>query len=59
MQATKVPTKSITAYMMRVVVEFRAVGQAEQHSEHAALPQQHASEAAQAGAASKAPIPSQ
>lgn len=43
MQATKVPTKSITAYMMRVVVEFRAVGQAEQHSEHAALPQQHAS----------------
>lgn len=56
MQATKVPMKSITAYMMRVVVEFRADGHALQHSEHAVEPKQHAAEAAHIGAVRRAPI---
>lgn len=42
--------------MIRVVVELLVVGQIEQQSEHAALPKQHADEAAHAGAASKAPM---
>lgn len=43
MQAATVPSSSITAYMMRVDVELRHDGQAEQHNPQAALPQQHAS----------------
>lgn len=42
MQAATVPSRSITAYMMRVDVELRQDGHAEQHRPHAALPQQHA-----------------
>ena len=41
-QAVTVPTRSISAYMMRVVVELRELGQAAQHKEHAVLPKQHA-----------------
>ena len=43
MQAAMVPKSSITAYMMRVDVELRHDGHAEQQRLHAALPQQHAS----------------
>jgi hypothetical protein len=56
MQAQIVPTNSINEYIIRVVVEFRADGQIEQHSEQAALPKQQASDEAQAGAARMAPI---
>lgn len=47
---------SIPAYITLVVNELRVDGHAAQHSEHAVLPKQHAAEAAQTGAASKAPI---
>lgn len=43
MQATIVPTNSIRAYMILEDVEFLHEGHAEQHREHAALPQQQAS----------------
>jgi len=73
MQQTMVATNTMTAYIMRVVVEFFAEGHTEQHSEQAALPKQQATcnsfpiflynaprfiltEAAHAGAASRAPI---
>lgn len=42
-QAAIMTSSSITAYMSRVEVELAHDGHAEQHSEHAALPQQHAS----------------
>lgn len=38
-----VPTNNIIAYIIRVEVEFRHEGHAEQHNEQAALPQQQAS----------------
>lgn len=41
--AATITNSSITAYMSRVDVELAHDGQAEQQSEHAALPQQHAS----------------
>ena len=37
-----VPTRSMKAYMSRLLVLFLQLGQAAQHSEHAAEPQQHA-----------------
>jgi hypothetical protein len=43
MHAAIVPSSNITAYIMRVDVELRHDGHAEQHRLHAALPQQHAS----------------
>lgn len=43
MHAVMVPTSNMMAYMSRVEVEFRHDGHAEQHKEHAALPQQQAS----------------
>ncbi|KAG7174202.1 hypothetical protein Hamer_G003106 [Homarus americanus] len=42
-QATIVPISIMTAYIMRVEVEFLHDGQAEQHKLHAADPQQQAS----------------
>lgn len=42
MLAVTITNSSITAYMSRVDVELAHDGQAEQQSEHAALPQQHA-----------------
>lgn len=42
MQATTITSSSISVYMSRVEVELAHDGHAEQHSEHAALPQQHA-----------------
>lgn len=42
MQAVTVPTSNMMAYMRRDEVELRHDGQAEQHSEQAALPQQQA-----------------
>lgn len=41
-QAAIVLSNSMIAYMILVDVELRHDGQAEQHNEHAALPQQHA-----------------
>lgn len=41
-QATTVPTNNIIAYISREDVEFLHDGHAEQHREHAALPQQQA-----------------
>lgn len=43
MQAVIVTSSNITAYIIRVDVEFLHVGQAEQHKLQAALPQQQAS----------------
>lgn len=43
MHAIIVLISSITAYIIRVEVELRHDGQAEQHKPHAALPQQQAS----------------
>lgn len=37
------PKSNKRAYIIREEVEFLHVGQAEQHKEHAVLPQQHAS----------------
>lgn len=42
MHATTVPTNSIIAYIIRVVVELLVLGQAAQHKEQAVLPKQHA-----------------
>ena len=42
MQATIVPTSSISAYIMRVVVEFLDDGHIAQQNEHAVLPKQQA-----------------
>lgn len=42
MQAAMVLNSSMTAYMIRVDVEFRQDGHAEQHRLQAADPQQHA-----------------
>lgn len=42
MQAAMVPSSSMTAYIIRVDVELRHDGQAEQHKLQAALPQQQA-----------------
>lgn len=47
---------NINANIILVVVEFFAPGHAEQHNEQAALPKQQAAEAAQNGAAKRAPI---
>lgn len=47
MQAAIITSSSMTAYMSRVEVELAHDGHAEQHKEHAALPQQHASCAAE------------
>lgn len=41
--AVTAPNNNISAYIIRVDVEFLHDGQAEQHREHAVLPQQHAS----------------
>lgn len=41
--AAMVDKSSIKAYIIRLEVEFLHDGHAEQHREHAALPQQHAS----------------
>lgn len=43
MQATIVPTSNISAYIIRVEVEFRQEGHDAQHNEQAVLPQHHAS----------------
>lgn len=56
MHAAIVPTRSINEYIIRVIVELRALGQIEQHKEQAALPKQHARELAHAGIAKRAPI---
>lgn len=42
MQATTITSSSMSVYMRRVDVELAHDGHAEQHREHAALPQQHA-----------------
>lgn len=72
--AKKVAEMSMNAYIILVVVEFFALGHAEQHNEHAALPKQQAAwnnfislrlidvsltDAAQNGAARSAPIENQ
>ncbi len=41
-QQTTVASSSMSAYMSRVLVLFLQLGQAAQHNEQAALPQQHA-----------------
>lgn len=43
MHATTVISNNIRVYMSRVEVELAQEGHAEQHREHAALPQQQAS----------------